>query len=128
MGESFAPVICNSVGKDVTRMVEGSRHNRTTNFRIALEAVFSILVPEVIGAVAACGAEGTVNRVPRDGVDTVDPGQVAIGSVLLTMALEGEIGALILIIDVLHGAATFNASYSKSGGVQEAANDACLPL
>jgi hypothetical protein len=52
-----------------------------------------ILVPEVEGAVTACGREGAVHGVEGDGVDGVDLCSVARGGVGLAVASEGEVFA-----------------------------------
>ena len=48
--------------------VESSSWNCTANFQIALQALFSILVPKVEHAFTACGTKGAVDRVERDGI------------------------------------------------------------
>ena len=88
---SLAPVITNSVRKDVTVLVEARGGDGTADLRVALETVFCVLIPEVEGAVTTGGAEGAVLRVKGDGVYRVDFGNVAGGGVLLAVAFEGEV-------------------------------------
>lgn len=53
--------------------------------------MLGVLVPEVEGAVAASGAEGTVLRVERDSIYGVDFGDIAILGVLLAVAFKGKV-------------------------------------
>lgn len=91
--EALAPVVGHGVSEDVAVAGECGGGDGASDFRVALEAVLCVLVPEVEGAVGAGGAEGTVLRVERDGVDGKDFGDVALGGVLLAVAFEGEIEA-----------------------------------
>lgn len=59
---SFAPVIADGVCEDIAVAVECGGSDRTTDFWIALQPVLGILVPEMKCAIAACCAEGAVNR------------------------------------------------------------------
>lgn len=88
---SFAPVITNSVCKDITVLVESCSGNGTSNRWIALESVLGYSIPEVECTVGASSAESTVLWVEGDGVDRVDIGDVVLGWV--AMALEGEVRA-----------------------------------
>lgn len=92
-GVALAPVVGDRVGEDVAVLVEGSSSDGAADFGVTLEAVLSVLVPEVEGTVGAGGAEGAVLRVERDGVDRIDLGNVAVGWVLLAVAFEGEVEA-----------------------------------
>lgn len=87
---ALAPVVADGVGKDGARLVEGRRHDGPADARVALEAVLSVLVPEVEGAVRPGGAEGAVDGVEGDVVDGEDVGDVVGGRV--AVALEGEVG------------------------------------
>lgn len=124
--EALAPVVAARIGKHVARAVEIRRDDGLARLRIALEAVFGVLVPEVKGAVAAGGGEGAVDGVKADGVDGVDVADV-VGEVL-AMALEGEVGGVVLVLDVLDGAAALDAANGVARGVGEAGDDARLPL
>jgi hypothetical protein len=92
-GEALAPVVADGVGEDVAVARKGRRRDAAADLRVALEAVLSVLVPEVERAVAASCAERAVLRVEGDGVDREDFGDVARGGVLLAVALEGEVEA-----------------------------------
>jgi hypothetical protein len=92
-GIPLAPIIAHRVGKDVAVTGESGSGDGATDLGVALEAVLSVLVPEVECAVGAGGAEGTVLWVEGYGVDGVDLGDVARGGVLLAVAFEGEVEA-----------------------------------
>ena len=87
-----------------------------------------VLVPEVECAVATGCAEGTMNGVEADRVDGVDVADVAVGRWSLTVALEGEVEAVVLVLDVLNSTTTFNTTHRKSRGIAEAANHSSLPF
>ena len=53
--------------------------------------MFGVFVPEVECAVAAGGAESSVDGVEGDCVDRVDFGNVPVCGVLLAVAFEGEV-------------------------------------
>lgn len=89
----FAPVITDRVRENGAGPVETGGADRAADLGVALKAVFGVLVPEVEGAVAAGGAEGTVDGVEVDGVDGVDVGDVAAGGWGLAVAFEGEVCA-----------------------------------
>lgn len=63
VGISLAPVVAHSVGKDRAAVVECSRGDRATDFGVALETVFGVLVPKVECAIASRSAEGAVHGV-----------------------------------------------------------------
>lgn len=90
----LTPIIADGVGKDVPRPVEACGADGAADFRVAFEAVLGVLVPEVEGAVAAGGGEGAVHGVEGDGVDGVDVGDVARLRGGLSVAFEGEVGAV----------------------------------
>lgn len=58
---ALAPVVAHGVRKDSSRGVEVGCRNSATNLGVALQAMLGVLVPEVEGTVAACGAEGAVD-------------------------------------------------------------------
>lgn len=124
----FTPVVAHGIGEDVPSPIETRRRNRAADFRIALETVLCVLVPEVERPVGACSAESTVDRVERDGVDGVDVADVAVVAGLLAVAFEGEIEVLVFFFDVLDRAAAFDAADSITGAVCKGAHDSCLPL
>jgi len=83
-------------------------------------------VPEVESAVGACGAEGTVLWMERDSVDGVDIGDVVLRWV--AMAFEGEVGACVLLLNILNSTSSLNTTHSETSSVCEAANYSRLPL
>lgn len=74
-------------------MAEVGAADASANLRVTLQTVLGVLVPEVEGAVATGGAESTMDRVEGNRVDRVDVGLIAGVGCVLTMALEGEVGA-----------------------------------
>lgn len=90
--------------------------------------MLGILIPEVEGTVATRSAERTVDRVEGDGVDGVDVADIAVVRWRLTVALETEVRAGVLVLDVLNGAATFDTAHGKARRVGEAADYPRLPL
>ena len=86
--EALAPVVADCVGEDVSVPREGSCCDGAANLGVTLETVLSVLVPEVESTVGAGGAECAMLRVEGDGVDGVDLCNVALGGVLLAVALE----------------------------------------
>ena len=109
--EAFAPVVADGVGEDGSAAVEVGGANGAADFWVAFKTVFGVLVPEVECAVAAGGAEGTMLGVKAYGVDAVDVADVpAACRGGLTVAFEAEVGGGILFLDVLDGAAAFDAA------------------
>lgn len=90
---ALAPVVADCVGEDVAVAGEGGGGDAAADLGVALEAVLGVLVPEVECAVGACGAECAVLGVEGDCVDGEDFDDVALGGVVLAMALEGEVEA-----------------------------------
>lgn len=90
----LTPVIADGVREDVPGAVEACRADGAADFGVAFEAVLGVFVPEVEGAVAAGGGEGAVDGVEGDGVDGVDVGDVAGLRGGLSVAFEGEVGAV----------------------------------
>lgn len=88
---SLAPVVAHGIGKDVSTVAECGRWNLSSNLRIPLESVFSVLVPEMESAVRACSAECAMYRVERNGVDREDLVLIAVAWVRLAVAFEGEV-------------------------------------
>jgi hypothetical protein len=60
---SLGPVVADSVCEDRTVLVERSRGDATANVGVSLQAVLSILVPEVEGTVGTSRAECAVDGV-----------------------------------------------------------------
>ena len=90
---ALAPVVADGVGEDAARAVEGRGYDLAAHFRVPLQPVLGVLVPEVEGAVGARGTEGAVLRVEGDGVDAVDVALVARVGRGLAVALEREVGS-----------------------------------
>jgi len=88
---ALAPVVADGVGENVSVLAEARRDDAAADFGVALKTVLGVLVPEVEGTVGAGGGEGAVLRVEGDGVYGVDFCDVAVGGVLLAVALEGEV-------------------------------------
>ena len=65
---AFAPVITDCVCENVAVFAEARGNDAATDFRVALEAVLGVLVPEVEGTVGAGGGEGAVLWVEGYGV------------------------------------------------------------
>ena len=91
---AFTPIVADSVREDVAVFAECRGGDAAANLGVAFEAVLSVLVPEVEGAVATGSAEGTVLWVEGYSVYGVDFGYVACGGVLLAVAFEGEVEAV----------------------------------
>ena len=87
----FAPIIAHTVRKYIPRPIKVRGCDSAAHFGVAFESVFCVLVPEMEGAVASSGAEGSVLRVEGNGVDGVDVCVVLGGAV--AVAFEGEVGA-----------------------------------
>ena len=143
--EALAPVVADSVRKNVSIPRESGRCDAAANLRVALETVLGVFVPEVEGAIATGCGEGAMLGVEGDGVDGVDLGDVALGGVLLSVALEGEVQAAkhvskswaiasnvnipgVLILDVLNRAASLDTADCEARSVGEATDNTCLPL
>ena len=122
----LAPIITNRIPKNRAVAIEIRRADTAPHIRIPFQPMFGVLVPEVESAVGAGGAEGAVDGVEGDGVDGVDVAGVVDG--VAAVAFEGEVVALVLVVDVLDGAAAFDAADGKSRAVSEGADDARLPL
>ena len=70
------------------------------------QTLLGVLVPEIEGAVGACSAEGAELLVEADGVDSVDVRRAGV-----TMALEGEVFPLLVLVDVVNLHAPFYRAY-----------------
>lgn len=144
---ALAPVVADCVRKNVSIFAEARSNDAAAHFRVALEAVLGVFVPEVEGTVRAGGGEGAVLWVERNGVYGEDLGGIAIVGVGLAVALEGKVQAGdrledftmygvkncerlpgVLVLNVLDGASTFNGANSETSRICEAADDSCLPL
>lgn len=127
-GVPLTPVVADGVRKNISVSVERSARDGSAHRRVSLQTVLGVLVPEVEGAVATRRAERTVDRVEGDGVDGVDVADIAVVRWRLTVALETEVRAGVLVLDVLNGAATFDTAHGKARRVGEAADYPRLPL
>lgn len=125
---ALTPVVAHSVGKDVSSAVESGAGNCSPNGRIALQTMFRVLVPEVESAVTTGGAEGTVNRMEGDSIERINVVDVALIGRGLTVTFEAEVGARVLIFDILDGTATFDTTNGKPGGINETVDCPRLPL
>lgn len=125
---AFAPVVAYSIGEDVASAVEIGAADRAANLRVAFQAVLGILVPEIKSAVSASGTESTMLRMEADRINGVDIAGVAVRRIGLTVAFEAKIVGIVLVIDVLDRAATFNAANGEPSVICEAGDDASLPL
>lgn len=125
---ALAPIVADSVGEDVSIAVEGGAGDGSANSRVSLKTVLGVLVPEVESTVASGGAKRAVDGVEADRVDGVDVADVTVGGGSFTVALEGEVGGGILVLDVLDSAAAFDTADGEAGGVGEAADYPRLPL
>lgn len=125
---ALAPFVADGIGEDISIAVEGRGRDGPADSRVALEAMLSVLIPEVEGAVAARGAEGTMHRMEVDRVHGVDIRGVAGIGRGFAVALEREVRGGILLLDVLDCAAALDAANGKPGCIREAADDPRLPL
>lgn len=66
--ETLAPVVTDSVGKDITVLAEARCDDAATDLGVALETMLGVLVPEMESTVGACGGEGAVLWVEGYGV------------------------------------------------------------
>jgi hypothetical protein len=99
--KALAPVIADGVGEDVPVFAEACCNDAATNLGVALEAVLGVLVPEVKSTVGAGGGEGTMLWVEGYGIYGVNLRDIAVGRVLLAMALKGEIKTSNALDDVV---------------------------
>ena len=111
---SLAPIIADRVREDVSALVEVRCHDAASNFGIPLETVLGVFIPEVERAITSCGAESSVLRVERDRVDSEDVRGVAVVRWGLTMALEGKVATLVLVLDVLYSATPFDRANGEA--------------
>lgn len=90
----LTPIVTDRIRKDQACPVEACCRYRSAHFRVPLESVFGVLVPEVKGAVAAARAEGAELRVEGDCVDGIHVCGVAlVWDVVLAVAFEGKVRA-----------------------------------
>lgn len=125
---ALAPIVADRVGKDATGLVEVCRGNAATDVRVALQPVLGVLVPEVEGAVSAGCGECAVDGVEGDSVDGEDVLRVAVRGRGGAVALETEVVGLLVLGDVLDGAATFDTANGVTCRVVERADGAGLPF
>ena len=122
---AFAPVIADGVCEDVAAAVESGAGDGAAHGGVSLETVLGVFIPEVERAVTAGGAERTMDRVEGDGVNGEDVVDFPLG---LTMALKAEVGAGVLLFDILDSTAALDAADGEPCGVGEAADNPRLPL
>lgn len=125
---TLTPIVADSVCKDISSAVESGARNCSPDGRIPLQTMFGILVPEVEGTVTTGGAKGTMNRMEGDRVEGIDVVDVALVGRGLTVAFEAEIGARVLLLDILDGTATLDATNGKPSGINETVDCPRLPL
>ena len=90
---ALAPIITDGVCENGSGVVEGCCRNGTTDFRISLETMLGVFVPEVKSAVAARGTKGAMYGVEGNGVDRIDICDVALVRHILTVTFEREVRA-----------------------------------
>lgn len=90
--------------------------------------MFGVFVPEMEGSIAAGGAERAMNRVERDSIDGINVIDIALVWGCLSMTLEAEVRARVLVFHVLNSTAALNAANSKTCGICKAADYSRLPL
>lgn len=93
VGVTLAPVVADSVGENAARAVEVGCGYGAAHLRVALETMLRVLVPEVESSVATGSTECSMLRVEGDCVHGVNVGNVALIGYVLTVALEGKVGA-----------------------------------
>ena len=125
---TLTPVVTHSISKDVPVTVESSAGDSSPNGWVSFQTVLCILIPEVEGTVTTSGTESAMNRVEGDVVDGVDVADVALVGWGLAVAFEAEVGARVLILDVLDGTAALDTTDGEPGGIDEAAYHPRLPL
>ena len=92
MLKPLAPIVADPVCKDRPVSVEIGACDGATYRRIALESMMCVLVPEVERPIRPGGAERSMDRMERYGVDGVHIDHVVRRRV--TMAAEGEVKAV----------------------------------
>ena len=125
---TLTPVVTHSISKDVPVTVESSAGDSSPNGWISFQTVLCILIPEMEGTVTASGAESAMDRVKGDVVNGVDVADVALVGRGLAVTFEAEVGARVLIFDILDGTAALDTTDGKPGGIDEAAYHPRLPL
>lgn len=91
---ALAPVVADCICENVSVFAEACRNDAAADFRVALEAVLCILVPEVEGAVRASSRESAVLWVEGNGVYREDLCGFASVGVGLAVTLEREVEAV----------------------------------
>ncbi len=125
---SSTPIIADRICKNVSIPREAGRADRSPHGRKPLQPVFSVLVPEVKGTVTACGAESAVLWMEGDGVNGVDATDVAVWPRARRVAVtfEGKVEVCVFLLNILDGAAAFDAADCKAHSVGETADDSGL--
>lgn len=83
-GITLAPIIADSIRKDVSSLVKSGRRDGTSSGGVALQSVLGNSVPEMESAIRASSAERAMYWMERDGVDRVDVGHVVLGWISVT--------------------------------------------
>lgn len=68
---AFAPVVTDSVGKDITVVIESCSWNGTSHGWVTLESMLSYSVPEVKCAIRSSSTESAMYWMERDGIDGI---------------------------------------------------------
>lgn len=116
-GVTLAPVVADRVSEDISSAVESGGSDRASDSGVTLETVLRILIPEVESTVRTSSAEGAVNGVERDSVNGVDIADIAVCGRGFTVALEGEVGGGILLLDVLNSTAALDGADREARGI-----------
>lgn len=127
-GVALTPVVADRVGENASSTVEGGGRDGASDGRVSLESVLGVFVPEVEGTVGTSCAEGSVDGVEANGVDSVDIADVGRARGGLAMTLEGEVRGGILLVDVLNGTSAFCGADGKPRGIGKATDYPRLPL
>lgn len=90
---ALAPVIADCVCENISVFAEARCDDAATDFRVALEAVLCVLVPEMESAIGTGGGESAVLWVEGNGVYRKDLCGFASVGVGLAVALERKVEA-----------------------------------
>ena len=88
---ALAPVVADCICENVSVFAEARRNDAAADFRVALEAVLCVLVPEVEGAVGAGSRESAMLWVEGNGIYREDLCGFASVGVGLAVALKREV-------------------------------------
>ena len=124
--KALAPIISTCVREDTALPIERRRRDGRACAWISLQSVLGVAVPEMKGPVTACRGESAVFGMEGDCINTVDIADILLVGWSVSVALETEIVACILLFDVLNGAASFDASDGETVCILEAGDDSRL--